>query len=633
MLDALRRGAKSWIIKWLLLIPLVVAFAIWGVADVFRGFGAGSLAKVGKIEISTEEFRRAYELQLDDLRRRTQGRINAEQARLFGIDQQVLSRLVGSTAVDAHARELKLGLSDAAIADMIQRDATFAGPDGKFSKLAFDEFMRRNGLNEPRYLNLRRREEVRDQITASMLGEMVVPTITAELMHRYREETRLAEHFTLDAAKVVKLPAPEEAKLKETYEQNKTRFVTPEYRKLGVLLLSGDDIKKAIPIADADIKAAYDADKDRFTVPERRRVRQISFPTKAAADAAAKAIANGKSFMDAAKEAGAKESDVELGLLTKREMIDPKIADAAFSVAKDKVSPVVEGRFSTVLVTVTEIQPGKQRTLDEVKGEVRDKLAGEKANREIQQQHDKVDELRGQGKPLKEIGTTLKLKNFEVAATDREGKAPDGKPAFEGPDGQRIVAAAFDAKTGVETEAIELGDGGYAWIDLIGTTAEKQREYADVTADVKALWTELETRKALSEASNKFAERARSGESMEKLAAEAGGKLETTPPFRRGAPVTGLSEQALRQAFALPKGGAGATDSADGKSRTILRIADIKTPAAPTKEELERLKPDIANQLRGDVVAEYIAALQDRLGVTINEAEFRRATGADRATQ
>jgi peptidyl-prolyl cis-trans isomerase D len=633
MLEALRRGSKSWIMKWLLLIPLVVAFAIWGVADVFRGYGAGSLAKVGKIEISTEQFQRAYEQQLDELRRRFGGRINAEQARALGLDSQVLSRLIGSTAIDAHAGELRLGLSDSAIGEAIQRDPAFAGPDGKFSKLAFDEYLRRNGLNEPRYLQLRRKDEVREQITAALLAEVPVPAVTMDVMHRHREEQRLAEHFTLDPAKVVKLATPDEAKLKETYEQNKPRFVTPEFRKIGVLLLAGEDVKKAIPISDADVKTAYDADKERFSVPERRRVRQIAFPTRAAADAAAKALAAGKSFLDVAKDAGAKESDVELGLLARKELIDPKIAEAAFTVAKDKVSPVVEGRFATVLITVTEIQPGKQRTLDEVKGEIRDRLAGDKAGREIQQLHDKADDLRGAGKTLKEIAEALKIKHFEVAATNREGKAPDGKPAFEGPDGQRIVAAAFDAKAGVESEAIELGDGGYAWLDLLGTTPEKQRDYADVTADVRTLWTELETRKAVVEAANKFVERARAGEAMAKLATESGGKLETTAPFRRTGPTLGLTEQAVKQAFALPKGGAGTSDSADGKSRVVFRIAVVKVPDAPKKEDLDKLKPELANQIRGDLVAAYIAALQERLGVSINEAEFRRATGADRAAQ
>ena len=36
---------------------------------------------------------------------------------------------------------------------------------------------------------------------------------------------------------------------------------------------------------------------------------------------------------------------------------------------------MIEGRFATVVVRVTQIEPGISKTLDDVKAEVRDKLA------------------------------------------------------------------------------------------------------------------------------------------------------------------------------------------------------------------------------------------------------------------
>ena len=58
MLDSMRRGAQGWIAK-ILFGFLVVSFGIWGIADTFRGYGEGSLARVGKIEISTNEFQQS----------------------------------------------------------------------------------------------------------------------------------------------------------------------------------------------------------------------------------------------------------------------------------------------------------------------------------------------------------------------------------------------------------------------------------------------------------------------------------------------------------------------------------------------------------------------------------------------
>ena len=79
-------------------------------------------------------------------------------------------------------------------------------------------------------------------------------------------------------------------------------------------------------------------------------------------------------------------------------MIDPKIADAAFGLKKDELSKPVEGQFAIVLVRVGEIVPGKQRTYEEVKGEIKDRMAEERVNREMQALHDKAENERSAGK-------------------------------------------------------------------------------------------------------------------------------------------------------------------------------------------------------------------------------------------
>src|SRR5215470_9441046 len=131
MLDAMRRGAVNWLAK-ILLGLLIIAFAIWGVADVFRGYGRGTLARIGNTEISAEEFRQAYEDELASVSRRMGRRLNSDQARLLGVDQRALSRLIGSAAIDAHARELHLGLSEQGMADIIREDTAFHDASGAF---------------------------------------------------------------------------------------------------------------------------------------------------------------------------------------------------------------------------------------------------------------------------------------------------------------------------------------------------------------------------------------------------------------------------------------------------------------------------------------------------------------------
>ena len=627
MLDALRRGTVNWLAKGLLAL-LIVAFALWGVADVFRGYGRGTLARLGDTEISVDEYRQAYQEEMASISRRLGGRrLTAEQAKMLGVEQRTLSRLVGTAAIDTHARELRLALSDQAIADMVHADPSFQDVTGKFSPTTFRGLLRQNGISEARYLSSRRKEEVRDQLTDTLLAGVSPPQALIDLLHRYREETRVIEFFTPDYEKLVKIAEPEEAALKEHYEQSKRQFMTPELRKINVLLLTRTDVKAQLPVSEEETKAAYEQDKERFNIAEKRRVLQLAFPDKAAADKTYAELAGAANFVEAATKLGFKESDFDLGLLARKDMIDAKVAEVAFGLKKDELSKPVEGQFSIVLVRVSEIEPGKQRTYDEVKNEIQDRLADERANREIVALHEKAESERSAGKSLKEIGESLKLPFREIAEMDRAGKTSDGKPALEHAGAARVAEAAFAGAVGVEAEAAELGDGGYVWVDVLGVTSEKQKPFEEVKAEVKAAAMEADRRKEVTALASKLVERLTKGETIEALATETGGKAEKTNAVTRSTSPPGLPQNAVQQAFALPKGGGTSAPTADGKARIVLRVADIAPAAAPTSEQTDRLKNELSRQMQQDVLAEYVAGLEKRYGLTVNEAALKQALG------
>ena len=628
MLDALRRGAVNIFAKVLLAL-LVVSFAIWGIADVFRGFGLGSLARVGSTEIPVAEFQRSLSITLDNYARQLGRRPTPDEARQMGIDRLVLAELIGAAAIDAHAKELGLGLSDQSIVAAIENEPAFKGLDGRFNKDALDNVLRRSGLSERGFIALKRQDEVREQLTEAMLGTVSVPAPLVDLVHQYREETRKAQHFTIDPAAIVKLPEPNEAQLNDTYQRLQQQLKAAERRQLAVLALTADSAKKRVTVTEEAVKAAYDSDKERYNVPEKRRVHQIAFKDASAASAAAKALAEGKTFLEVAKEAGADQSDIDLGLLTKSQMLDPAVAAAAFALPKDQVSAPVKGRFSTVLLKVTEIVPGQVRSFDEVKGEIRDALAGEHAREEIRKLYDQVEDQRVAGKTLKEIADLLEVEFVAVAATDRAGLSADGKPALTLPDSSRILDAAFDGQVGTEIEPIELSDGGIAWVDVIAVTPERVRPFEEVKDQVRTAWRDAETAKATSEFADKLVTRANQGEAMAALATEAGAKLDITLPFNRSGARSGLPAAAVARAFALAPGAAASAETADKRSRVVLKLTEVIAPPPPTEEQVKRLQTELARQMQTDLMAEYLAAVQARYGVSVNETVYRNAVGGE----
>src|SRR5262245_23525527 len=629
MLDSLRRGALNWFAKGLLGL-LVLAFAVWGIGDVIRNVGRGTLATIGGSQISVDEYRQAYHEEMASLTRRFGRRLTSEQAKLLGVEQRALSRLISAAALDHHAQDLKLALSDQAIAEIIRTDPGFQGPDGKFSKELFQNFLRQIGLSERHYVHTRRQEELREQLTDSLLGGVAPPQAMIEALFRYREERRVLEFFTPDFDKLITLAEPDDNKLREYYSENKGRFTAPERRKINVLLLTRDAAKQRISVSEDELKAAYEADKEKFNIPEMRRITQLTFPDKAAAEKAYAELSKAQNFAEAVGKLGVKEGDIELGLLAKRDMIDGKIADAAFALKKDELSPPIDGQFATVLLRVSEIVPGKQRGFEEVKGEIGDRLAEERANLELQNLHESVEKNRDAGKPLKEIGKKGKLPFLEIAEIDRSGKTADGKPAIEQADAAKIAQAAFTGNAGVEAEAVELPDGGYAWVDVLQVTPEMQKAFEEVAAEVKTQYLEQERRSEVAKLTAKFVDRLNQGEAFDSVASEAGGKAEKTNPITRSTSPPGLTANAVQLGFTLPKGRAASAPTSDNKGRSVLRVLEIIPAPAPTPEQTATLRDELSRQLQTDILGEYLAGLQARYGLSLNQEALRQALGSER---
>lgn len=629
MLETLRRGATGWVAK-ILLSVLVLSFAIWGIADTFRKIGHSYLAKVGGKQLQPEDYQSELRLLINNISAQARRRITPEEAHQYGLDTRALSQLIGKSAIDEHAQAMGLTLSDATLADAITKDPGFKGIDGKFSRTDFDQALRQMGFSERGYLAVRRHEDLREALTQALTQATVVPQAYIDMTHAYREETRSIEHFTIDADKSVQVPEPDDAAVKAAYEQSKARYMTPEYRALNVLVLSPDTIKARMQVSDEEIKAAYDAEPDRYDIPEKRYVLQIPFKDKTAAAAARDAIAKGKSFEDAAKDAGAKPTDIDLGVLTKKQIIDPKIADAAFALQKDAVSDPVEGRFTTVLLKVTSIEAGTKKTLEEVKGDIKDRLAADKAQGEVQKIYKNIDDLRAAQKSLPETGKALDLPAYEIAAVSRDNKAPDGKTALDMKDAAKVIAAGFDGQVGVEHDVVELTDGGFAWVDVKGVTPPQQKPLDAVSADLKKQIVETERRKAIAEFAGKLVDRLNKGEAIADVAKDAGGSVETAAKITRDTLPQGLPKPAVTQAFVLAKDKAGSSDSADGKSRVVFKVVDITAAAPATEADRARLAKELKGEAERDVLATYVTSLEERFGVSIDEAVLKRTLGTDR---
>src|ERR1700758_1537328 len=114
MLRGMRKASSNWVGKTIMAVVmgvLIISFGIWGIADIFRGFGQSTLAKVGHTEISLNEFRQIYTDRLQQIGRQFGRPLTPDQARALGFDRQVLNQTLAEAALDEEARRLGLGQS------------------------------------------------------------------------------------------------------------------------------------------------------------------------------------------------------------------------------------------------------------------------------------------------------------------------------------------------------------------------------------------------------------------------------------------------------------------------------------------------------------------------------------------
>ncbi len=631
MLDAMRRGVTNILVK-ILLGLLIVAFALWGVPEfVARNpWQSNAVATVGKKEISIDDFKRAYQEEMDMLTRRLGRAPTPEEANVLGVVQRTLLRLTGVAALDLHATNLGVTASNEIVAQFIRGDnPSVVGPDGRTDMSKYAQVIRQAGYNSVQAYEQARRRDLERQQLVETLGAWTMPqAFQIDALHRYRNEARVIEHLTPDFSKLT-VPEPSEDTLKEYFERSKGQYIALEERKANLLLVPRDAALSRIKITDEEVKAAYDAAKTSYDVPEKRRVAQLTFPDKAAAEKVYAELSKAKDFNAAAAKAGFPAADIDLGLLTKAEMIDPKIADAAFSLKKGELSRPVEGQFSVVLLRIGEIEGGKHRSFDEVKAEIRDNIAAERVGQQLQSLHEQVEADRGKGTPLKDIAAALKLPFQEIAAINKTGKTDDGKAVIAHADADRIVEAFFAASPGIETDPIELSDSGYAWFDLLSITPQRLRTFDEVKTQVRANFVDEERRKEIASVVAKEIEKLQPGEGLERIAKALGGKIERTKPVKRlpEALPAGVTAPLLQQAFTMPKGGVASLPTADGRSRTIFRVADVIAAPSPTEEEATAIKADLTRQMRVDVIDQYVSGLRARYGYTVDEKKLVEALG------
>src|SRR5258707_264937 len=422
MLRGLRKASSNWLGKVVMAAVvgfLVISFAIWGIGDICGGFGASTVAKVGRTEISMEQFRVRYNEQLQQLGRQLGRPITPDQAQAFGLEQRTLGQMIASAALDERARQFRLGISDAEVVKQITSDPAFRGFNGEFDHSTFLQRIRDIGYTEQRFVFEQRQTTLRRQIAEAVGAGGTPPKAAAEAIDHYRDEERSIEYVTLDGSKVGDVPAPTPEQLAAYFEERKVAFRAPEYRKIHLITASQQEIAGTIEISDEEAKRVYQDRLKFYETPERRHIVQISFANAEDAKRASERVTAGLPFDDLAKEPEITDRLVDLGTVTTADVID-----SAFNTEignENEALALAGGGF--IWYDVVNVTPSRERKLDEVKDRVEARFREDETIKRLNAKTTEITSKLKSGASLAEVAAAEGLMVEAKSGLRRQGGA------------------------------------------------------------------------------------------------------------------------------------------------------------------------------------------------------------------
>ncbi len=604
MLQVLREKASSWIIK-ILLGFLVVAFAIWGINDVFLGERDPAVAKVGGVKITRSNFEESYRDELNRLRQ-VLGNIDRETAQRMGIDRQVLDRIVNRTALNLAARDLGIVTSDHMVNKQIRSDPRFQDEKGVFDRNRFYQSLRAANVAESYFVATLKESLATDHLVQAVTANIPVPKALIDPMTRFRSEERVAKTVLVPPPPLGQAEEPKEEDVAAYYKANTQRFMAPEYREVTFVHLDPAELAKEITIPEERIKESYPQRLDEFTLRDRRKVKQVVFRTEAAATAAAALIKAGKSLAEAAKENGKPVKVVNLDWVEKSDLLTD-IAGPVFALKKGEISAVLKSPLGWHIVQVEDAQQGRVKPLEEVREQVRNALAVTEAQNNIFSLANQLEDALAGGADIRSAAARINVKAHHIPALDRQGRGKDEKPIAEIPKGGNFLAVAFETEEGQNSALTETRAGGFFLLTVNKVTPPKAKPLKEVRSTAVMSWKAEQQAAKAEKRAKAILEKIRKGTPIETVAKEEKLEVKTTPPFTRltHEAQTGVPAALAEKLFSFKPGEADMAESAKGFVVGVLVSANPtggKDRAEIEKGTLEEVKDGISADLTDQLI-------------------------------
>jgi peptidyl-prolyl cis-trans isomerase D len=489
MLQSLRNKMQGWP-AILLLGVAVFAMSFFGIEGYFSSQTETFVAKVGKREISQQQFQDRVN-QLRQQARAQQGdRFDGSAFDKPETKQHILDQLIDEQLMLQANEDLGMHVSDQAIRDTIAGIPAFQA-DGKFDPTAYTTLLAAQNKTPDMF-----EAEVRASMQTGLLSDAISgSTIISDAdLNRYLDiklQRRDIRYFVLPRSAPTDSNVTD-AQIQDFYKAHQADFMSPEQVSLKYIEVNAANLKLDTQPSDEELKKRYQDESQRFVLPEQREVSHILINVpknatpaqqKAALDKAEKIAAEAtpanfaKLAAQDSEDLGSKLGGGDLGWLQKG-VTNAAFDAALFSMQKDQISKPVLSDEGYHILWLRDIRSGQAKPFEQV----RDQLAKEAVTADHDRMYNdiagKLADLSVQNPgSLDPAAKALSLPIQDTALFGRNGGSSDmvGNP--------KVIAAAFadDVLTqGNNSSLIDLGNSHSVVVRLDKHVPAAVRPLADV---------------------------------------------------------------------------------------------------------------------------------------------------------
>jgi peptidyl-prolyl cis-trans isomerase D len=590
----------------LLQVGLLLVIAAFVLTSVFVGTMSNSaeradaVASVNGETIPLERYQRRYQAYLDAYSRVYRDRFSPELAEQLGLPQQAVNDLVQEALVVQRARAEGLEVTDEELNAQIQVVPAFQD-NGRFSLRLYQDFLKRRGTSAGNFEADVRRELTRMKVETTVKSGIKVSDAELEQAFVSRREEARAAWALIDVGALAATATASDDDVQAYLKDHSAEFKQPERRRIQYVALAPKDFRPQL--AEADVEKYYTEHIKEFETPRQVRASHVlvSVPQTGGSEAEDKARDKtadvirrakagedfGKLAAEVSEDPGSKSKGGELGWVTKGEMV-PQFEQALFTLKKGELTAEpVRTPFGFHAIKALDVKEASRKPLRDVAPVIRDRLAGEAADRAARA---KADEIRAPLQAAADFmaeGKRLNLTPVETTLAKVERPIMLG-----GPD--PLEEAAFALGVGGVSAPVKT-PAGWVVLKSIESLPAGVPPLPEIRDKVVAAVKRQKAETVGLERAKQLAEESRNGD-LQALGKKVGAQTGETSRFSRAKPAERLPGDA--QLAALQTRTAEVT--APIKSPQGFYVLKVLERAAPNMSELvgerERLSKEVLAQ-------------------------------------